>query len=194
MGAGGPWLRGGTAREELVEALGVDPDVSMPVLSFDLQRGAEEAVVTHEEVRRAHDATASAFSPVGEDPSASIGTRAGPRLRSTRRRLSTEGSLMSFPRSNSASRTARLARSPHHQPARVRVVHQVEGREGRVGELAGVKATEQIWCDLAPQVIDLLGDVVCVERLVVHELERPGPNAEHEVVASGSPNGDGGTA
>ena len=158
-----------------------------PSSSVDLQRGAEEAVVADEEVRRAHDAAAPALGPVGEDPSASIRigrSQARGRPAGGRARLA---SLMSSPRSKSASRTARLARSPTIRPAGVGVVHQIEGGEGRGREAARVEAAEEIRRDLAPQVLDLLGDMVRVERFAVHELERPGPNVEHEVVSVGCP-------
>ena len=46
--------------------------------------------------------------------------------------------------SKSASRTARLARSPTSEPARVRVVHQIEGGKRRGREPARVEAAEQI--------------------------------------------------
>ena len=159
----------------------------MPVLSVDLQCGAEEVGVADEEVRRAHDTTTSTFSPVGEDVAASIGTWRAERevdpqavedsgvadvVAPLEERVS-DGKAGSFANRRAPAAYASFTRS----------------RAGSVvrGNREGSKPLNSSGATWRRRSSTCSATWSSVERLAVHELERPGPNVEHEIVSAGCP-------
>ena len=97
---------------------------------------------------------------------------------------STSTDAMSWPSSKSAQRNATATRSPTSRPDGVGAGGQRQRRHRRRWESRRVEPGEQVGSDLRPQGLDLLRDEIRIERLLVHDLERPRADLQREIGAA----------
>ena len=179
-----PLGSGEAAGDEPLERVPVELDAEVPVgLPVHVERGTEEAAVGGEEVRGADHPALDALGVISQHPGPIVGGRRPRRVRLRRR-----GARRGRPRRRPARRAGRGAARLTRSPTDWLTAYAAAARSSAGSELAGnaarSKPAEQLRRDLGADVVDLLGDVIRVERDPVHDLEGPGADLEPDVTTT----------